>query len=52
MLDTCSRSKTDALVSPLRDKCHCPVVFIRNPGQGKRPDADIQSIPPRDLKIP
>ena len=29
-----------ALVSALRDKCHCPIVSIRRPGQGKHPDAE------------
>ena len=29
-----------ALVSALRDRCHCPVLSIRKPGQGKDPDAD------------
>jgi DNA-binding response OmpR family regulator len=28
------------LVSSLRDKCHCPIVSIRKPGQSKHPDAD------------
>ena len=29
-----------ALVSALREKCHCPIVSIRKPGQSKHPDAD------------
>ena len=29
-----------ALVSALREKCDCPIVSIRRPGQGKHPDAD------------
>ena len=29
-----------ALVNVLRDNCHCPIVSIRRPGQGKHPDAD------------
>ncbi len=29
-----------ALVTLLRERCHCSVVSIRKPGQGKHPDAD------------
>jgi len=29
-----------ALVSVLHDHCHCPIVSIRKPGQGKHPDTD------------
>ena len=29
-----------ALVSVLRERCGCPIVSIRRPGQGKHPDAD------------
>lgn len=29
-----------ALVSALREKCGCPIISIRKPGQSKHPDAD------------
>lgn len=34
------RKTKTALVSALREGCHCPIVSIRRPGQDKHSDAD------------